>query len=66
MKLILASRSPRRKTLLAMLGAEFEICEADVDEHPLINEMPSDMVLRLATLKATTVYDLYGLSLIHI
>ena len=30
--LILASKSPRRRELLTMLGLEFEVCTADIDE----------------------------------
>lgn len=51
--LILASSSPRRRKLLEAIGLEFEIRSADVDETPLEEEPARDMVLRLATAKAT-------------
>jgi len=53
--LVLASGSPRRRELLALLGVEFDVVPADVDESPLLGEVPSDMVIRLAEAKATTV-----------
>jgi len=39
-KLWLASRSPRRAELLALVGAHFETAPVDVDEHPLPAERP--------------------------
>ena len=55
MKLVLASRSPRRAELLSAAGIEFTVRVADVDETPLPSELPSDYVLRLAKLKALAV-----------
>ena len=60
MNLILASKSPRRKTLLSLLGVDFEVREADVDENPFDDESPRDMTVRLAELKATTVLQAVG------
>jgi len=51
-KLWLASRSPRRAELLALVGAHFETAPVDVDEHPLPAERPDAHVLRLAETKA--------------
>ena len=48
----LASTSPRRRELLAALGLEFSIVHVDVDESPLPEESPADMVVRLAIAKA--------------
>lgn len=48
----LASRSPRRRELLAQIGLRHEVVEADVDESPLQDEAPRDYVLRLARAKA--------------
>ncbi|HEX7079109.1 MAG TPA: Maf family protein [Candidatus Eisenbacteria bacterium] len=48
----LASRSPRRAELLALVGARFEVAPADVDERPLPDERPDAHVLRLAEAKA--------------
>ncbi|MEZ5340431.1 MAG: Maf family protein [Acidimicrobiales bacterium] len=53
--LVLASSSPRRVELLALLGLEFEARSADIDETPLANEGPEALLLRLAEQKATTV-----------
>lgn len=51
-RLILASTSPRRREILAALGLEFAVCHVDIDESPLDDEAPGDMVLRLAVAKA--------------
>ena len=57
-KLILASGSPRRKTLLQDLGLEFEVIAAQVEEKPRAGEKPEDFVLRAASDKAGAVsYD---------
>ena len=46
--LILASASPRRKSLLQDLGLAFEIIEAQVEEQPRANETPAEFVRRAA------------------
>ncbi|MEK7314974.1 MAG: Maf family protein [Candidatus Eisenbacteria bacterium] len=51
-RLILASRSPRRAELLRLVGAQFEIAPADVDESALPEERAEAHVLRLAEAKA--------------
>jgi septum formation protein len=55
-KIILASKSPRRKTLLEGLlegmKIPFEICPADVDESVRQGETPGEHTLRLAREKA--------------
>ena len=51
-KLILASASPRRKSLLQELGLDFEIIEARVEEKPAAGESPQDFVVRAACDKA--------------
>lgn len=48
----LASRSPRRRELLAQIGVEHRVIEADVDETPRAGEPPRDYVVRLAREKA--------------
>lgn len=50
--LVLASASPRRAELLAMLGLEFSVRPADVDETPRPGESPAEVALRLARAKA--------------
>lgn len=55
MKLILASRSPRRAELLASAGFGFTVRTAEIDETPRPGEDPTDYVLRLAEEKACAV-----------
>lgn len=55
MKLVLASRSPRRAELLTAAGIEFTIRVADVDESIRFGEPPADYVSRLAEEKARAV-----------
>jgi len=50
--LILASNSPRRNELLALLGLPFEVCPADIAEIQHQAEKPLDYVRRLAYQKA--------------
>lgn len=51
-RLVLASQSPRRVQLLAMLGLEFEVAPADIDETRLPDEAPAVHAERLARAKA--------------
>ncbi len=53
--LVLASSSPRRRQLLALLGWEFQVLPANVDETVLPGEQPQDYVRRLAQEKAQSV-----------
>ena len=55
MRLILASASPRRAELLRAAGYEFEVCAADVDETPGVEESPRAYTLRVARDKAQQV-----------
>jgi septum formation protein len=55
LKLVLASRSPRRAELLAAAGIEFSVIAADIDETPRPREDPVPYVLRLAEEKARAV-----------
>jgi len=55
LKLVLASRSPRRAELLTAAGIEFTVRVADVDETPHEGEAPLDYVLRIAEMKARAV-----------
>jgi len=54
-KLILASSSPRRAEILTNAGLSFAVLSSAVDETPLPNEVPEDLVLRLANAKAELV-----------
>ena len=53
--LILASSSPRRRELLAVLIDEFEVLPADIDETKRSTESPEAYVLRMAQEKAAAV-----------
>jgi len=52
MELILASNSPRRRQLLGLIGLDFRVRPADVDETPLAAEPAQEYVRRLAASKA--------------
>jgi septum formation protein len=54
-RLILASASPRRKTLLHGLGLDFEIIEARVAERPRAGEPPREFAQRAAGDKASVI-----------
>lgn len=55
MRLILASKSPRRKRILEKMGFEFEIEPSDVDESKIKEDSPEKLVMALAELKASCV-----------
>ncbi len=58
--LVLASTSPFRREVLQRLRLEFDTFSPHVDETPLPNETPRDLVLRLAQLKARTAKAQYA------
>jgi septum formation protein len=53
--LILASGSPRRRQLLELIGVDFSVAPADVDETPLPGENPVHYASRAAREKAQDV-----------
>lgn len=53
--IVLASSSPRRRDLLAVLGLEFNVVSSGVDEELFDAETPAEMVVELAVRKATAV-----------
>ena len=57
MEIILASKSPRRKQLLALCGVDFKVREADVDEilDESVNKV--DAIEKLALHKAQTIFN---------
>ena len=57
MKIILASKSPRRKELLSMLDVDFDIIEAVNDEIPLPNLTHSEQAEHLSFEKANEVFN---------
>jgi septum formation protein len=54
-KIILASRSPRRKDILEKLNLSFVIDPPDIDESPIKNESPINYVQRISAAKADLV-----------
>lgn len=56
-KLILASHSPRRRELLAVLGIPFEVVSSSVDEIVRPGESPEAFVVRVAREKGIDVAD---------
>ena len=58
--MILASRSPRRIQLMREAGYDVQVAPADIDETPLPDEHPRDLVMRLARDKARAVAAQYG------
>lgn len=54
-RLVLASASPRRLELLAVLGVVPEVRPAGIDETPAPAEEAADLTVRLATAKARSV-----------
>ena len=52
---VLASTSPFRKELLQRIGIDFETAAPDVDETPLANETPEELVKRLSEAKARAI-----------
>ncbi len=54
-RVILASASPRRRELLALVGIAHEVCPADIDESLLTGETPTGHSERLARSKAHTI-----------
>jgi septum formation protein len=54
-KIILASQSPRRVTILKQMQIDCLVVPADIDEQAYVNELPTDYVLRLAEQKALVI-----------
>ncbi|TBR44775.1 septum formation inhibitor Maf [Marinomonas agarivorans] len=55
--ILLASASPRRKALLALLVNDFDVLATNIDETPLKNESPSVYVQRMAVEKAKSAWS---------
>ena len=55
MRIILASRSPRRKLFMGMLGLDFEVIPSHVDERSVEEKDPVKLARKLARLKAEDV-----------
>ena len=54
-ELILASKSPRRRELIKLLGHPFTCITSDVEENIIGGETPAEHVIRLSELKAVNV-----------
>lgn len=52
MKIYLASKSPRRQSLLTQIGIEFELIQGEIDETPQVDENVIGYVERMAIEKA--------------
>jgi len=59
-EVVLASQSPRRRELLALIGIAHEVRPADIDESYLAGETPEQHCERLARGKAATLTDRVG------
>lgn len=59
MKIILASKSPRRKEILKNLGLEFDIIQSDIDENGYNNLEPKELVKKLSFKKANHILKLH-------
>ena len=57
MRIVLASKSPRRREILSMLGVRFDIVTADTDEHSTLTD-PTSLVEELALRKGRAVKEL--------
>lgn len=58
-KLVLASSSPFRKTLLSKITTEFDTASPDIDESCQPNELPLNLSIRLAFEKASALASTY-------
>lgn len=54
-KLVLASASPRRKTLLEQIGLQFEVHPSHIPEPPLVDQTPATYAEELARDKAAEI-----------
>lgn len=54
-RLILASSSSRRHSLLNKLGIDYSVAVPSIDETPILGELPEEYVLRIAQSKARAV-----------
>ena len=60
-QIILASASPRRRELLDQIGVSYRVNVVDIDETPLLNELPQAYVERLAAEKSAAVRTSLGI-----
>jgi len=63
-RIVLGSSSPFRKSLLEKLDLSFDCDSPDIDETPMKDEHPRDMVARLAKEKANAIAERHPQSII--
>ena len=51
MEIILASKSPRRRELLQLVGLDFSVVPSNADESAILEDDPAMLVRRLASVK---------------
>jgi septum formation protein len=61
-ELVLASSSPRRKQLMALLGLPYSVRPIPVDETPHLDEQPLDYVRRVTQMKVQAYADQSGVT----
>ncbi len=59
-QVMLASSSPRRRELLTQIGVRFVVVAVDVDESPVMGELPEKYVHRIAALKSQRGREMAG------
>ncbi len=62
-QIILASASPRRRELLEQIGVSYRVEAVDIDETPLLNELPQVYVERVATEKSAACRNILGVDM---
>ena len=55
MEIILASKSPRRRELLQLVGLDFSVVPSNADESAILEDDPAMLVRRLASVKCEAV-----------
>ena len=58
MKIVLASKSPRRISLLRSIGISFDVIDSKIDEESFVKQEPSNYVKTLAYEKANAVANI--------
>lgn len=64
MRVILASTSPRRRALLALLGIAFDVRDPRCDEHPIPGQTAAELASKFAQAKAHSVAKDYAEALV--
>ncbi len=59
MKIILASASPRRKELMALITEQYTVCTSDVEERGITADTPMQLAEKLACAKCAAVHAVH-------